>query len=202
MNPHTNIIIRFLDALTWKNRTVALRDTHSLCWSLICNPASIPRITTLCLLGCVISTAIHIYANTPAKAWQVSIPNPPVKWMEYKRGIWETKHILKAPEIGQNWSVWSYQKHNFPNGQVHSKTDTEQNQSMTSTQRCVKKQKIATLFYTYKNLNLLFYYYFNAETVVPVLIIGLNELKWDSPGSCWHNEWLCGEAQNVNDEEF
>lgn len=35
-----------------------------------------------------------------------------------------------------------------------------------------------------------------------MLIIGLNELKWDSPGSCWHNEWLCGEAQNVNDEDF
>lgn len=107
-----------------------------------------------------------------------------------------------CPKIGQNWSVWSHQKHNFPNGQVHSKTDPEQNQLLTSTQPRVKKQKIATLFFTCKNLCLLFYYYFNAEAVVPVLIIWLNELKWDSPGSCWHNEWLCGEAQNVNDEEF
>lgn len=93
VKPHTNIIIRFLDALTWKKKTVALKDTHLLCWSLICNPASIPQITTLCFLGRVISTATHIYANAPAKAWQVSIPNPPVKWIEYRRGIWETKHI-------------------------------------------------------------------------------------------------------------
>lgn len=47
-----------------------------------------------------------------------------------------------------------------------------------------------------------YYYYFNVDTVVLMLIIWLNELKWDSPGSCWHNDWLCGEAENVNDDEF
>lgn len=122
---------------------------------------------------------------------------------------WKTEEVPEKQNIfkkhqttGQNWSVWSNKKRKFLNGQVHSKTDAEQNQSLTSTQGCVKKQKTVTSSFTCKNLYLLFYYYFNAEAVVPVLIIWLNELKWDSPGSCWHNEWLCGEAQNVNDEEF
>lgn len=112
--------------------------------------------------------------------------------------------------MSRNWSehkCLAISKHpseedNFLNAQVHFNTDAKLNWSLTSRQGCVKKQKIGILFCTCKDLYLLFYYYFNAEAVVPVLIIWLNELKWDSPGSCWHNEWLCGEAQNVNDEEF
>lgn len=91
----------------------------------------------------------------------------------------------------------------FLNAEVYFNTDAEQKPLLQTSRRgCVKKQKIATLLCACEDLYLLFYYYFNAEAVVPGLIIWLNELKWDSPGSCWHNEWLCGEAENVNDEEF
>lgn len=83
-----------------------------------------------------------------------------------------------------------------------TEVQAEQTPALRSRQGCVNKQKIATLICTCKHLCLLFYYYFNEGAVVPGLIICLNEPKWDSLGSCWHNEWLCGEAQNVNDEEF